>query len=275
MAMINAIIYGYLLTMGILSLGMISLQTWAFTYNISTYSPNTYDLIVFIMFIVIHIIITGASLLKAMYIRDYYAQHPESNFIELFMYAMKVGSFATLMPSLMTGIFGIVYYIPGIEDNIPYEQVVVWRITITYIYLYNIQYFAIIILVSNWIISRRPQVSIEQGRIEIVLRQAHPIDEMCSICHEMMNDPELLQDPSMIIVKLPDCDHCYHRKCITEWLVISNTCPLCRGRNGQLVQAQTAEIQPMQQTQTIDTSPTIENTPINPFGNTIEMDGIN
>ena len=47
-------------------------------------------------------------------------------------------------------------------------------------------------------------------------------DEYCSICLEEFKEKEK-------IITL-ECDHYYHRTCITDWLKKEPTCPLCRDR---------------------------------------------
>ena len=41
----------------------------------------------------------------------------------------------------------------------------------------------------------------------------------CTIC--------LSNDSDIEWVKL-NCNHMFHRECISEWLSINNTCPICR-----------------------------------------------
>ncbi|CAH1415137.1 unnamed protein product [Lactuca virosa] len=43
----------------------------------------------------------------------------------------------------------------------------------------------------------------------------------CAIC----TDDFICQDK---LVRLPNCHHLFHRKCILPWFSINNTCPLCR-----------------------------------------------
>ena len=43
----------------------------------------------------------------------------------------------------------------------------------------------------------------------------------CSICLETFIDKET-------VYYLPQCNHNYHKDCITIWLLEKNTCPLCR-----------------------------------------------
>ena len=44
------------------------------------------------------------------------------------------------------------------------------------------------------------------------------IDKTCSICTENINNN----------IKTLNCKHSYHLECINKWLIIINTCPLCR-----------------------------------------------
>ena len=41
----------------------------------------------------------------------------------------------------------------------------------------------------------------------------------CSICYYTIKQSQM---------KTLSCNHCFHMKCIWNWLVISNACPLCR-----------------------------------------------
>ena len=45
-------------------------------------------------------------------------------------------------------------------------------------------------------------------------------EEVCNICLEMYKEGQ-------ISIKL-DCGHCFHEKCIIQWLKMRNTCPVCR-----------------------------------------------
>ena len=62
----------------------------------------------------------------------------------------------------------------------------------------------------------------------------------CSICQELMefpacgqgrnpatDSPESTETRPMEVYKLP-CNHCYHVECVTQWLNLHNTCPMCR-----------------------------------------------
>jgi hypothetical protein len=44
------------------------------------------------------------------------------------------------------------------------------------------------------------------------------IKEVCSICLEKCSTETLFTD----------CNHTFHKKCLTQWLKIKNTCPNCR-----------------------------------------------
>ena len=45
-------------------------------------------------------------------------------------------------------------------------------------------------------------------------------DKTCNVCLENFN-------AGQITMKL-DCGHYFHEKCITHWLKMRNTCPVCR-----------------------------------------------
>ena len=45
-------------------------------------------------------------------------------------------------------------------------------------------------------------------------------EETCNICLEIYKEGQ-------ISIKL-DCGHCFHESCITQWLKMRNTCPVCR-----------------------------------------------
>ena len=46
-------------------------------------------------------------------------------------------------------------------------------------------------------------------------------DKICTICQDDVTN-------EMFTVKLKKCSHYFHQKCIDNWLIRSNTCPLCR-----------------------------------------------
>jgi len=45
-------------------------------------------------------------------------------------------------------------------------------------------------------------------------------EEVCNVCLEMYKEGQ-------ISIKL-ECEHCFHEKCIIQWLKMRNTCPVCR-----------------------------------------------
>ena len=54
----------------------------------------------------------------------------------------------------------------------------------------------------------------------------HSNNEICAICHEILNDK---------LYTLPECSHVFHTNCIMHWFRAQhNTCPLCmhHGING-------------------------------------------
>ena len=45
-------------------------------------------------------------------------------------------------------------------------------------------------------------------------------EQVCNVCLEIYKEGQ-------ISIKL-DCGHCFHEKCIVQWLTMRNTCPVCR-----------------------------------------------
>jgi len=68
-----------------------------------------------------------------------------------------------------------------------------------------------------------PQIThgdiIESLRVELIERpQRH---EKCAVCHENYTVQPF--------VKVLQCGHAYHTRCIDTWLMSNLSCPLCRG----------------------------------------------
>lgn len=51
-------------------------------------------------------------------------------------------------------------------------------------------------------------------------------DNLCSICLSNFNE--------MKTIKLTECHHCFHYKCIKEWLKDNDRCPLCNSNQNKL-----------------------------------------
>jgi hypothetical protein len=47
----------------------------------------------------------------------------------------------------------------------------------------------------------------------------------CAICTDIISD-------DMVLLK---CAHIHHKGCLTEWIEINNTCPICRETVSSLV----------------------------------------
>ncbi|KAI5166656.1 anaphase-promoting complex subunit 11 [Nematocida sp. AWRm78] len=45
-------------------------------------------------------------------------------------------------------------------------------------------------------------------------------EQMCSEC----------EHPIECVPALGECNHCYHRHCIKNWIATNNLCPICRAR---------------------------------------------
>lgn len=67
-------------------------------------------------------------------------------------------------------------------------------------------------------ISNNKPINVNQLFIVIDMNQEK---EMCCVCIEPMTKG---QD----IVTLNNCSHAFHKDCITPWIKLNNTCPLCR-----------------------------------------------
>ncbi|CAN1234384.1 E3 ubiquitin ligase BIG BROTHER-related [Linum perenne] len=46
--------------------------------------------------------------------------------------------------------------------------------------------------------------------------------EMCVICQE-----EYVEDEVAEVVEIVGCGHAYHEECVTNWLLIKKSCPVC------------------------------------------------
>ncbi|KAM0974719.1 E3 ubiquitin-protein ligase RDUF1-like [Malus sylvestris] len=53
------------------------------------------------------------------------------------------------------------------------------------------------------------------------------VDDVCAVCMEGMQSGGDQQDHSIIGKQVP-CGHVYHATCISSWLIVCNSCPLCR-----------------------------------------------
>ena len=55
--------------------------------------------------------------------------------------------------------------------------------------------------------------------------------DMCSICKEDVNQFSVLRSDELLdadaTIHIGVCSHIFHKSCITKWLQISDTCPLC------------------------------------------------
>ncbi|KAL9233837.1 hypothetical protein vseg_008782 [Gypsophila vaccaria] len=75
------------------------------------------------------------------------------------------------------------------------------------------------------IVGLEKQPNKEMGYNEVVLgeskRLPRPNNGPCCIC---LSDYK----PKEIVRCMPQCNHCFHVKCIDQWLKVGPTCPLCR-----------------------------------------------
>ena len=46
------------------------------------------------------------------------------------------------------------------------------------------------------------------------------IDKICSICIDNYHKDNIIYEL--------DCSHIFHKKCLSKWIELNNTCPLCR-----------------------------------------------
>lgn len=66
-----------------------------------------------------------------------------------------------------------------------------------------------------------------QGIISRLNINHNPPDEDCAICLESL--------PIEICIETICCHKCFHLKCIKDVIIITNTCPLCRGQLSQYI----------------------------------------
>ena len=45
--------------------------------------------------------------------------------------------------------------------------------------------------------------------------------ELCPICHERLQAYQIVR-------RITKCKHCFHQKCIDNWFIDKNNCPVCR-----------------------------------------------
>ena len=57
------------------------------------------------------------------------------------------------------------------------------------------------------------------GKYEKVKKE--DLDKECSICIEGFQEKEFKR-------AIPECKHCFHKKCIDKWLKKNPSCPICR-----------------------------------------------
>jgi len=56
-------------------------------------------------------------------------------------------------------------------------------------------------------------------RILINYSNPHKEDKQCSICHHKVRNKDL--------IKCSYCERVFHYKCISDWLITRNLCPVC------------------------------------------------
>ena len=70
-----------------------------------------------------------------------------------------------------------------------------------------------------------PQLSLselnEATTLEVKSEEEEEEEMVCVICHNVI-------EPKTIYRKINNCQHCFHVKCIDEWLNENTTCPTCR-----------------------------------------------
>lgn len=72
-------------------------------------------------------------------------------------------------------------------------------------------------------------------------RKWEAINENCPICLEQLGN----EDTRLTCFGKSQCNHTFHRKCITQWLLTSRHCPLCNESGGVVGCVETKEMKPM------------------------------
>jgi len=63
-------------------------------------------------------------------------------------------------------------------------------------------------------------ITSEQINLIQIIKLTHNLDEHCSICLDEFKEGDEL--------RFVECDHNFHKECLDKWLLLKNTCPICR-----------------------------------------------
>ena len=63
-------------------------------------------------------------------------------------------------------------------------------------------------------------ITSEQINLIQIIKLTHNLDEHCSICLDEFKEGDEL--------RLVECSHNFHIECLDKWLMLKNTCPICR-----------------------------------------------
>jgi hypothetical protein len=99
------------------------------------------------------------------------------------------------------------------------DGIIAWGVFAGVVYIllpvaYGIILRCHLVYIPRYVPDRNLDVSGDYSPLDLELQQ-----ENCTICLEPLETD---------VVKLTNCSHTYHEKCITEWLVRKRECPVCR-----------------------------------------------
>ncbi|CAH1257612.1 RING finger protein 24-like isoform X7 [Branchiostoma floridae] len=83
--------------------------------------------------------------------------------------------------------------------------------------------FVLSLIFCCYLVRLRREARLERGYKKITYKKKKcSSNETCAVCLE---DFKLMEE-----IGLCPCGHAFHRKCISKWLEIRNTCPMCNSQ---------------------------------------------
>ena len=61
-----------------------------------------------------------------------------------------------------------------------------------------------------------------------VFKEYEKVGFKCPICLVSFVDEDHFDENINLAIKLPNCNHTFHKSCMQRWLDVTNSCPMCR-----------------------------------------------